>query len=234
MSCPQLVDSGAYVLGALSPAQRLTFERHMATCAECRGEVNDLAVLPGLLGRIDEPTAVAVGELPPPTVLPGVIAKVHKQRRGRRLVAVAAGLAVACLALVAGLNMPSTTASTTNVPVVAASSPPAVAMQQMTAVDKGEPVTAQIALTPVDSGTRVTMRCQYPRSTDSSWDPEHAFMLFAIPRSGAPAQQVDAWAAHPGQDVSAIGMTAWSIAQIERFELRSSNGNLLLVYDVPS
>ncbi|HEY2793578.1 MAG TPA: zf-HC2 domain-containing protein [Micromonosporaceae bacterium] len=233
MSCPQLVDSGVYVLGALSPAQRLTFERHMATCDECRSEVNDLAGLPGLLGRISEPAAVAAGELPPPTALPGVIAKVHRQRRGRRLVAVAAGLAVAVLALVAGLNMPSTSADKATTPVVA-SSVPAVEMQQMTAVDEGEPVTAQIGLTAVDAGTQVVMHCQYPKSNSSSWDPEHAFMLFAVPRSGAPAQQVDAWAAHPGQNVVATGMTAWDIDQIARFELRTSNGNLLLVYNVPS
>ena len=53
MTCPQLVDSGVYVLGALPPAQRLAFEAHMAQCDECRSEVNELAVLPGLLARVD-------------------------------------------------------------------------------------------------------------------------------------------------------------------------------------
>lgn len=72
MTCPRIVDSGVYVLGALAPGQRLEFERHMASCEECRAEVNDLAVLPGLLGRLDEESVVDTSQLPSmPNVLPG-------------------------------------------------------------------------------------------------------------------------------------------------------------------
>ena len=86
MTCPQLVDSGVYVLGALSPAQRVAFERHMATCAECQAEVNDLAVLPGLLGRLDEPTVVATAEIcRRRRSSPACVRRVRRQRRGRRV-----------------------------------------------------------------------------------------------------------------------------------------------------
>jgi hypothetical protein len=60
MKCAQTLEVGAYVLGALSPAERDAFERHLGECAICRDEVADLAVLPGLLGRIDAATAMAV------------------------------------------------------------------------------------------------------------------------------------------------------------------------------
>ncbi len=62
MRCPQTIEVGAYVLGALVPAERDTFEKHLATCAICREEVAELAVLPGLLGRIDFETARTIAQ----------------------------------------------------------------------------------------------------------------------------------------------------------------------------
>ncbi len=60
MTCEFAVDDGAYVLGALAPAERAAFERHLGGCAPCRESVASLAVLPGLLRRLDSATAVAV------------------------------------------------------------------------------------------------------------------------------------------------------------------------------
>jgi anti-sigma factor RsiW len=60
MRCPQTIEVGAYVLGALPPAERDAFERHLGECEICRAEVADLAVLPGLLGRLDAATAEAI------------------------------------------------------------------------------------------------------------------------------------------------------------------------------
>ena len=37
--CPFAHDDAAYVLGALSPAERLEFVRHLATCDECSRSV---------------------------------------------------------------------------------------------------------------------------------------------------------------------------------------------------
>ncbi|MFE6946622.1 anti-sigma factor family protein [Streptomyces chartreusis] len=42
---------GVYVLGGLSETERLTFDRHVADCTECRGELTRSAALPGLLRR---------------------------------------------------------------------------------------------------------------------------------------------------------------------------------------
>ena len=39
----------AYVLGALSPADRQAYERHLRDCQECQDSVQRLAGLPGLL-----------------------------------------------------------------------------------------------------------------------------------------------------------------------------------------
>jgi anti-sigma factor RsiW len=62
MRCPQTLEVGAYVLGALVPAERDAFEKHLGECAICREEVAELAVLPGLLGRLDFETAKAIAQ----------------------------------------------------------------------------------------------------------------------------------------------------------------------------
>ena len=54
IGCEYAHDDGAYVLGALSPAERAAYERHLSTCSACREAVAEIAVLPGLLGRLDE------------------------------------------------------------------------------------------------------------------------------------------------------------------------------------
>ena len=62
MKCPQTLEVGAFVLGALVPAERDAFEKHLGECAICREEVAELAVLPGLLGRIDYETARTIAQ----------------------------------------------------------------------------------------------------------------------------------------------------------------------------
>lgn len=47
--CAESVALGAYLLGALSPAERQRMERHIADCPVCRAEIVQLAPLPGLL-----------------------------------------------------------------------------------------------------------------------------------------------------------------------------------------
>ena len=42
----------AYVLGALSPAERREFEEHLATCPHCQAAVSELAGIPGLLAQV--------------------------------------------------------------------------------------------------------------------------------------------------------------------------------------
>ncbi|XVV02273.1 anti-sigma factor family protein [Actinosynnema sp. CA-248983] len=53
MSCTHTVALGAYLLGALDPAERSAFEVHLRTCAICRREMVRLAPLPGLLAQVD-------------------------------------------------------------------------------------------------------------------------------------------------------------------------------------
>jgi hypothetical protein len=52
MTCPYTSTLGVYLLGALQPDERSTFESHLAGCDVCRTELVRLAPLPGLLHQI--------------------------------------------------------------------------------------------------------------------------------------------------------------------------------------
>ncbi len=65
--------SGAYALDALDPAERDRFRRHLASCATCRQEVDDLAEVSALLGS-------AAAEAPPEAMRAATLAAVDQVR----------------------------------------------------------------------------------------------------------------------------------------------------------
>jgi hypothetical protein len=52
----------AYVLGALSPAEKSEYENHLAACQSCAAAVKALAGIPKILGKIDPQTATILAE----------------------------------------------------------------------------------------------------------------------------------------------------------------------------
>jgi len=52
MTCPFSRQDGAYLLGALSPQERRTYEEHLANCPICSAALSEVAGLPGLLVRL--------------------------------------------------------------------------------------------------------------------------------------------------------------------------------------
>jgi hypothetical protein len=80
---------GVYVLGAASPAERAETDAHLAGCADCRSELDQLAGLPALLALLSEEEAVAAARPPVPL----------RSRPPRRRVLRAAGLAAAAVVL---------------------------------------------------------------------------------------------------------------------------------------
>jgi anti-sigma factor RsiW len=89
---------GAYVLGALDPADRSRVDAHLATCADCRDELASFAGLPGLLGRVSRAEVEAEPVDPGPRLLERLLgaaaAERRHDRRRRTLTAVAAGVIV--------------------------------------------------------------------------------------------------------------------------------------------
>jgi len=71
-------DVGAYLLGALEPAEQAAFEGHMAGCHECRAEVERLRVAADALPRSVEPFT------PPPALKASLMAVVREDAAGAR------------------------------------------------------------------------------------------------------------------------------------------------------
>jgi predicted anti-sigma-YlaC factor YlaD len=93
------ISLGAYVLGALEPADRARVDAHLATCAECRDELASLAGLPGLLGRVSRAEVETEPTAPGPQLLDRLLkAAAAERRRNRRRTWVAA-VAAAVIAL---------------------------------------------------------------------------------------------------------------------------------------
>lgn len=89
---------GAYVLGALDPADRSRVDAHLSGCPDCRDELASFAALPGLLGRVSRYEIEAEPADPGPQLLERLLGAAAAQRRHDRrrrlLTSVAAGVIV--------------------------------------------------------------------------------------------------------------------------------------------
>jgi hypothetical protein len=234
-TCRFAYDDGVYILGALAPAERAEYERHLPACQSCRHSVARLAVLPGLLGRLDPERALEEVQVPA-TVLPRVLLAAATRRKAeglrRRWYSVAAGVVAASLATVVGIGVhladqraaSSATATATSTP------PPAPKTSMRPWLKPDLPVSAEIGLVPIANGTRVEMTCRY---TDSDQTHQWTVRLVVIPRNGVGWEPVASWVAYSGQEISLDAVTHLHPSQIGRVELQTENYATLLIWEPP-
>jgi anti-sigma factor RsiW len=235
MRCEHAFDGGAYVLGALSPAERSAFEKHLAKCAECREAVASIAVLPGLLGRLSAADAGQVSDVTAEFAteqrIPKLVEAVGKARRRERWRVFAAAFVTACVALFAGLAAGS--ARGPDAPPAARVSSPAPSrtpnMQRMEPVTQTT-VTAMLMFEEGSAGTTITMLCAYPPNSEHTR--AYLFRLYALGDDGV-SEQVGSWMAAPGDEVRVVGTVRLRLGDITRVELRAKDNRVLLAYDVP-
>ena len=105
---------GAYVLGALTPAERDAVDDHLLSCPECAAELDRFTALPLYLDLVtgDEVAAMGSGTADPdPGLVDRIVtAAVAERRRGRTrrwLVAVAAALVLVVGSVSAGVALSS-------------------------------------------------------------------------------------------------------------------------------
>jgi hypothetical protein len=237
MTCEHVLDDGAYVLGALSPAERADFERHLATCASCREAVASLAVLPGLLGRLDLASAVALAEgsrMPQPaptTILPRVLAAADQQRRygrrrtRRRRAVFGAAFALAALMLVVGVGMVVHMRDIQPTPVVAMA-----AMRP--AQDVWIPISADVGVEPTTGGSMLHVDCWY--SDSSNTEGQYVMRLVVYSTVTHQPETIGTWSADPGEKLTVTGRTHLTPAQIDRVELQRADDNSTLLWWTPS
>lgn len=215
----------AYVLGALSPADRAEFEEHLKGCEACSTSVGELAGLPGLMSKMSVEQLTAEAEVPPETLLPSLARAVRRERLRRRLAVGAAAVAAACLVAVGAvaLNGPDSPARP---PVPSPSStPPGSANLALSAVVPSR-VTASARLVDMAWGTRIDLTCAY-NTEEYSPGGGASYALVVIDRKGA-TQQVATWKALPDREVTVMGASSLTRQNIAAVEVRTLSGQALL------
>ena len=231
MSCEYAELDGSYVLGALSPAERLDYEKHLAGCEECARSVRELAGLPGLLSRVDpvilEPAPPA--EPVPATLLPSLVHEVGRARR-RRLLAggglAAAAVVALAVVLVQGLAGDDERPPTAATPSATSTTAP---VGQLMRPLGDVPVTATLAFTPVGWGTKLDLTCSYHSTGEGYQLPRSiTYGLYVVNRDGS-AEQVGTWEAISGKTMHFSAGTAARRRDIAAVEVRTVDGRPVLV-----
>jgi anti-sigma-K factor RskA len=235
--CEHEHDDGAYVLGALSPAERAAYEQHLSTCSFCREAVADISALPDVLSRLD---AKEFAKLLDPTLSsshPGAslrdwatsewatLAPSAKRRKSDKPIRVRV-LSTAVAAVMVALLGAGVFLWTRESAAPAAPPPgPAIAM---TAVDGATPIKATLRLTSAGGGTKVDMTCTYSASASKPY----TFRLIAY-GPDEQQEQLGSWQAQPGAQFTMPGATHFAKGSLSRLELVQYDGKVLLAYDVP-
>jgi hypothetical protein len=231
--CEFAHDDAAYVLGALSPAERLDYERHLQACDACSRSVRALAGMPGLLDLAD----AAVLEDPPadPPLPSTLLPSLHRavDARQRRRTGVVAGLAAAAAAVVA-LAVPVVVDRGGDDPPVSgpatSSTSDDVETLEMVA-DGAAPIRATLGLEPVTWGTRMLLTCTY----DTEWVdfelPDEVDYLLFVRAADGHTEQVGSWRSVDGTTMRVPAATSVARDDIAGVEVRTSDGRVVLRLD---
>jgi hypothetical protein len=219
----------AYVLGALSPAERREFEEHLAGCASCQRSVAELAGVPGLLGQVSPEDAAflaaqvqpAEGDAAPTTLMPRVIGE--QRTRRRRLVAAVVGAAAALILIIGGVAVGSGL-----LPFGQRNSPILLAFSEV----QPTAITAIVEVVPATEGTDFLVECQYGETNEpTSGGAYETYEIWIIDRSGT-AVQAKAWPAKPGRVMTPQAHSPLKVSRLAAVEIRSSAGETLLRADL--
>jgi Putative zinc-finger len=207
------LDLGAYLIGSLAPAERVVVERHLAACERCRGELAELAPLPGLLARLDPDEARHQTLSPSPDLLPRALEAVrHQQAADRRtLLRWRAGAATAAAAAVVA-------AAAAVVPAVLPE--PDVAPALPFTVTAGVPAAGTGSMEPRGWGTAVRLEL-------TGLPPAAGYQAYATSRDGH-TEVAATWGPTPSGRAVVSGATAIQRADLASIQVRTVDGRELL------
>lgn len=233
MSCEFAHHDGSYVLGALAPAERHEFEKHLTGCDDCARSVRELAGLPGLLAKVDPEVlgSPPAGEPVPDTLLPALVNEVRRARRRRTLVTVGVAAAAAVAVAFGSLAVtgapergPSASPASSATPTVSAGRPMA---------SVGPPgIRGNLVLTSVAWGTRLELVCSYALHTDEyetrgQTRGPASYALLVHTRDGR-VEQVATWRSLPGRTMRLAAATSARREDITSVEVRTAQGRPVL------
>ena len=197
----------AYVLGALSDADRIAFEAHLAECDACSASVRELSGLPAVLASV--PESALVDEAPPLSLLPALQRRARGAVRRRRWIVSGVAAAAACvLALAVVLSWPT--------------SRPASHPVAMTAVAPA-PITATADVRDVGWGTKIELVCRYYETSQ----PVRPYALVVVDRSGV-HHDLGTWNLVPGKATTYQSGIALPRSQVKEVDITTVSGKPLL------
>lgn len=238
-------DDAAYVLGALSPADRRAYEDHLRGCAACQASVRSLAGLPGLLALTSADVLAGPADPVPPSVLPGVLRRVAQARRRRRSLVGGLAAAVAVLVIVVGalarpvpapsaagagpgptgptVTQPGTASAGEASPGEPSAGPPGPDETVPLAQVMPGPMTATLELADRGWGTSITVVCSYARDMPDAVPYDLAVVDLSGHESSA-----GSWSGVAGVTARIPVATALPREQISAFEIRLADGRTIL------
>ena len=220
----------AYVLGALSSAERREFEEHLSHCRACQAAVSELAGIPGLLAQVSpEDAAMLVldgpglsDEPPPKTLMPPLISQ--RLARRRRVVGAIIGIAAALVLIAGAIGI-----GTGVLPIGRPPAPYLLAFHRL----QPSAITAIVEVVPQQGGTDFKVECQYGEVNDPTPGGAHeVYGIWVIPRSGT-AVEAKTWPANPNKVMRPQAHSQLSVRRIAAVEIRNAAGESLLRADLP-
>jgi anti-sigma factor RsiW len=216
----------AYVLGSLSPSDRLEFEAHLSGCPFCSQAVAELSGMPALLSKLDGGTVAAINAgdqtaeppVPAPDLLPSLLFAVRRRRRRSRLMtwtATSAAAAVLAIGLFVGVASHSPT-----------SSPPQASVSALTMSQVGTRALAStVSLSSQRWGTFIDLNCVCLAPVYAHHD---RLAMVVVNRDGTHTQ-LATWVAEPGHTATPAGSISTPVDQIAAVQVVSAdNGHVLL------
>jgi len=212
---------GAYVLGALEPAERRRYEEHLVECSACSRSVRELAGLPGILGRLDQEEALALRDLPDEGGLredahvaertAGVAARIRRHRGRMRATGALVLVAVLALGSVGGWSIVRALQ-----PV-----PQQAAIERPLAPVGGSRLTASLRVTPVGWGTRFDWSCAYGAAAahhDDAYAPTSYSLV--VHTRGGDTSTVATWSSDAGEADGLVASSAIPADTIRSVDIR--------------
>jgi hypothetical protein len=236
----------AYVLGALSPAERREFEEHLATCPTCQSEVAEVAGIPGLLAQM-APEDAAVLAAPEEGFADGPLDELREREGGAA--AAAAGpidqlreradrpfdtprepaaldrqrrrLTRAVVVLAAAFVLLAGVVGVSVLRGTLGVEQPAAAGPFRLAFSPVVPtdITAVVDVVPLPTGTELNVECQYADEGTGPSPTGRGYDIVVVDRSGH-ATPVKSWTARPAHKMTPSGTSSLPVSQIARVEIR--------------
>jgi hypothetical protein len=215
----------AFVLGALSPADRRVFEEHLERCDRCRAAIAEIAPTIGLLSRVapDRARSMLDGpgqqDGPDAAARAAMVSAVLRRSKQRRRAWWAGSLALAAVVIVAITLVVSAVV----LPSLRGGGE-VVALEPVAEI----PVTATVELTDVAWGTRIELVCAYGDLADGSGEDGWPYALVVTSVDGT-SSEVSSWLAFPGKTAKLSAGTALSVGDIASIDIRSVDSGYVLM-----